>query len=331
VRADRQEHLSKTPAPIDGNSRLMIFSQALDTSRQFDDGASPLASHSETEARGETAAIWSSLLPLDGGNIYVSQDGPHEAPALVLIHGLAASTRWWDALIPLLARSHRVIRIDLLGHGRSAKPASGGYGIPEQGKRVGAALDRLGVKCAIVVGHSTGGSVATALAELRRDQVKALALINSCPCLDADTSPGLLSRLLPVPVVGHLMWRLLTGALTRKAMTNGFARGFEIPQQLVDDVRGVTYNAFTATSRAALDYLEQRSLPDRLAVLGTPLLVMFGEEDRRCRSSSAAGYRAVPGARIELLNGIGHSPMVEDPPRTAALLQVFTASVLSAE
>jgi pimeloyl-ACP methyl ester carboxylesterase len=331
VRVDRQEHFSKTPARIDGKSGLMILPQALDTSRQFDDDASPLSSHSEPHARGDTAAVWSSLLPLDGENIHVSQDGPCEAPALVLIHGLAASTRWWDALVPLLARTHRVIRIDLLGHGKSAKPTGSGYGIPEQGKRFGAALDRLGVKCAIVVGHSTGGSVATALAEQRRDKVKALALINSCPSLDADTSPGLISRLLPVPAIGHLLWRLLTGPLTRKALANGFARGFEIPAQLVEDVRGMTYHAFTATSRGALEYLEQRSLPDRLAVLGTPLLVVFGAEDQRCRSSSAAEYRVVPGARVELLNGAGHSPMVEDPPRTAALLQVFTASVLSAE
>lgn len=275
----------------------MIVPKELDTSRQLDDA--------------ET--------------IYVTQDGPLDAPALVLIHGLAASTRWWDALVPLLARSHHVIRIDMLGHGKSAKPAGGGYAIPEQGKRVGVVLDCLGVKSGIVVGHSTGGSVATALAEQRREQVMALALIDSCPSLDADISPGLLSRLLPVPVIGHVMWRLLTGPLARKALATGFSRGYEIPQQLVDDVRGMSYHAFTATTQAAIDYLEQCSLPDRLAVLGTPLLVLFGEEDQRCPCSSAAKYRAVPGARVELLNGVGHSPMVENPPRTAALLQVFTA------
>jgi pimeloyl-ACP methyl ester carboxylesterase len=100
-------------------------------------------------------------------NVHVRQDGPRDAPVLVLIHGFAGSTRWWDALVPMLARSYRVIRIDLLGHGRSAKPVGGGYEIPEQGARVGAALDRLGVTHAVVVRHSTGGSVATALAEQR--------------------------------------------------------------------------------------------------------------------------------------------------------------------
>jgi pimeloyl-ACP methyl ester carboxylesterase len=85
----------------------------------------------------------------------------------------------------------------------------------------------------------------------------------------------------------------------------------------------MTYHAFTATSRAVDDYLGQRSLPARLAALGEPLLVIFGEEDRRWRSASAADYRAVPGASIQLLPGVGHSPMLEDPPRTAALLLAF--------
>src|SRR6266540_3065186 len=223
--------------------------------------------------RQDADATGTSTLPLDGGNIYVRQDGPRDAPALVLIHGLGSSTRWWDRVVPMLARSYHVIRIDLLGHGRSAKPAGGGYAIPQQGRRVGQALDRLGVKHTIVVGHSTGGAVATALAEQRGDLVTALALI--------------------------------------------------------DDARGVTYHALTAASRATHDYLKQRPLPDRLTALGKPLLVIFGEQDQRWRPSSAGLYRAVAGARVELLPGVGHSPIFEDPPRTAALLLTFISSVLS--
>ncbi|MFC0556794.1 alpha/beta fold hydrolase [Planotetraspora thailandica] len=277
-------------------------------------------------SRQEAEATGNSTLPLNGGSIYVRQDGPRDAPALVLIHGLAGSTHWWDSLAPMLTRSHLVIRIDLLGHGRSAKPAGGGYAIPEQGRRVGEALDRFGVKRALVVGHSTGGSVATALAEQRRDLVTALALIDSGPRMDAFISDGFVGRLLSVPVVGQLLWRFRTDGVVRQGLGTGFSRpGYEIPQQLVDDVRGMTYHALTATDRAVDDYLKQRALPDRLAALGKPLLVIFGKDDRRWRSSSAAEYRAVPGAKVELLSGVGHSPMLEDPPRTAGLLLAFTA------
>jgi len=277
----------------------------------------------------DAEATGNSTLPLDGGNIYVSQDGPRDAPALVLIHGLGASTRWWDRVVPTLATSYRVIRIDLLGHGRSAKPAGGGYAIPQQGRRVGQALDRLGVKHTIVVGHSTGGAVATALAEQRGDLVTALALIDTGPRTDAFISQGLVGRLIEVPVVGQLLWRLRTNGLLRKGMSTAFTPSFQIPQQLVDDARGVTYHALTAASRATHDYLKQRPLPDRLTALGKPLLVIFGEQDQRWRPSSAGLYRAVAGARVELLPGVGHSPIFEDPPRTAALLLTFISSVLS--
>ena len=214
-----------------------------------------------------------STLPLDGGNIYVSQDGPRDAPALVLIHGLGASTRWWDPIVPQLARSYRVIRIDLLGHGRSAKPAGGGYAIPQQAHRVGQALDRLGVEHAILVGHSTGGYVATALAEQRGDLVTALALIDTGPRMDAFISGGPVGKLIDVPVLGQLLWRLRTDSIIRLGLSTAFAPRFKAPQQLVDDTRAMTYHALTAASHASDDYLKQRPLPDRLTPLRKLLLV----------------------------------------------------------
>ncbi|RKT88642.1 Pimeloyl-ACP methyl ester carboxylesterase [Saccharopolyspora antimicrobica] len=255
-------------------------------------------------------------IQLDDGDIHVLDDGEPDAPALLLIHGSGASARSWDALVPLLTGSHRVIRIDLLGHGRSGKPDDRSYDTSEQARRVGAALDGLGVAGAVVVGHSSGGLAATALAELRPDLVAALALINTGPSLNAFSATGF--------AIEPAQWAELTDEQIRQFMKPAFSRaGFEIPQQLVADVRAMTFHTFTATMRAGTDYLAQRSLPDRLAPLGKPLLVLFGEDDQRWRSSSAAEYRAVPGAVVELLPGLGHSPLLEDPPRTAASLLPF--------
>lgn len=103
------------------------------------------------------------MVHLPDGDIHVVTGGAPNTRALVLLHGLAGSTVWWDPVMPAL-RNMYVVRIDLLGHGKSDKPDSG-YGMAEQARRVGAVLDRLGVRQAIVVGHSTGGYVATSLAE----------------------------------------------------------------------------------------------------------------------------------------------------------------------
>ncbi|MBL1081073.1 alpha/beta fold hydrolase [Streptomyces actinomycinicus] len=266
---------------------------------------------------GGAGATGRTTLSLDDGDIHVSQDGPRDAPALLLIHGTASSARSWDPMVPLLTGSHHVIRIDLLGHGRSAKPADRSYTLPDQARRAGAALDRLGVEHAVIVGHSSGGVVATALSEQRPGLVTALALINTGPGLDASIAPQ-------SGASGPAQWPPADEQLRLFAST-GFSRpGYRFPEELLDDARCMTHHTFTATTQGTRAYLGQRALPDRLRAVGKPLLVLFGEDDRRWRSSSAADYRSVPGATVELLPGLGHSPILEDPPRTAAPLLAFT-------
>jgi pimeloyl-ACP methyl ester carboxylesterase len=262
---------------------------------------------------------------LDDGDMHVVEDGRPGAPGLLLIHGTAASTAWWDQVIPQLAGDCRVIRVDMAGHGRSSAPA-GGYDIPAQARRAGAVLDRLGAGQVTVIGHSTGGYVATALAGQRPGLVSALALIHTAPDLDAVMDQGLLGRLLLAPLPGRLLWRLRTEVTIRKALASAFTRPIDIPGTIIEATMGMTHRALAATSRASDDYLKQQTLPGRLAALGLPVLVIVGADDKRWRSTSAAAYRAVPGARLELLPGVGHTPMMEDPRTTSTLLLDFAAA-----
>jgi pimeloyl-ACP methyl ester carboxylesterase len=262
---------------------------------------------------------------LDDGDMHVVADGRPGAPAVLLIHGTAGSTAWWDPVVPALAGTCRVIRADLLGHGKSSSPA-GGYDIPAHARRVGAALDRLGAGRVTAIGHSTGCMVATALAGQRPGKVAALALIDMGPSLDAATPESPLVRLLLARFPGRLLWRLRTGATIRKALGSAFTRPVDIPEAIIEAARGMTHRALAGTARGSADYMRQQSLPGRLAALGVPVLVIFGTEDARYPSSSAAAYRAVPGARVELLPGVGHTPMMEDPQATGTLLLEFAAA-----
>jgi pimeloyl-ACP methyl ester carboxylesterase len=227
-------------------------------------------------------------------------------------------------VIPSLADIYHVIRADLIGHGRSSPAA--GYDVPAQAHRAGAVLDSLGVNRVTAVGHSSGGMVATALAEQRPGKVGALALINTGATPDAKIPDPPLARLLTAPLAGRLLWRVKTEATIRKSARTGFTRPVDIPDALVAHLQGMTYQSFTATMNGYWDYISQRSIPDRIAALGLPVLVIFGADDQRWRSSSAAGYRGVPGARVELLPGVGHTPIMEDPQATAALLLDFAAT-----
>ncbi|MFE0650389.1 alpha/beta fold hydrolase [Streptomyces sp. NPDC059534] len=262
-----------------------------------------------------------------GDDIHIVEEGPPGAPTVVLLHGLAGSTAWWEPVLPALRDLH-VVRVDLLGHGTSAKPVDG-YGMPEQARRVGAVLDRLGVRRATVVGHSTGGAVATSLAEQRRDLVAAVALIDTGPRMDAFRGDSLAGRLMTTPVVGELLWRLRTDRLIRDAASTAFTREVRTPDRMIADIRGMTYRSLTATDEASTAYLEERPIPDRLAGLGLPTLVVFGAEDRRWQPSCVQEYRRVPHARIEVLDGVGHTPMFEDPGTTGVLLHGFALDTAS--
>jgi pimeloyl-ACP methyl ester carboxylesterase len=276
--------------------------------------------HDHPHVTNDAEAIEEATLLVDDGNVYVCQEGPRDAPALLLIHGSGSSAGSWDLLAPLLTTSRRVIRIDLLGHGRSDKPPSVDYAIPAQGRRVAATLDQLGIGSAIVVGHSSGGYVATSLAEQRPEVVTALALINTGQRIEALIAT-------PEGAIEPSQWPHLTDDQLRRAASTAFTLpGYQPPKQLLDDLRSMTYPTLITTMRASSSYIQQEPLPDRLAPLGKPLLVICGEDDRRWRASFAADYYAVPGAHVEMLSGLGHSPLLEDPPRAATPLLAFIAS-----
>jgi pimeloyl-ACP methyl ester carboxylesterase len=289
------------------------------------------------------------FVDLGDARVHVLQNGAADAPVLLLVHGLGGSTAWWNPVVPCLADAYRVIRVDLPGHGlsagsvgsavaagsaRSARSAGkdAAFTIPAHAEHVGEVLDRLNVsRVTVAVGHSSGGSVVVELARQRPELLSALALIGTGPDPAADTSDSLLSHLLFARVPGALLWQVFNEAIVRKSLSTAFARPVApIPEALVEGARGMSHRALAATARGSVGYLRERTLPDRLAELGKPLLVVVGAEDARWRSSSAEDYRVVTGARVVVLPGIGHTPMYEDPQMTCDLLLEFAAAAARA-
>ena len=275
---------------------------------------------SDRETKAAKADV-GRIVDLPGGDVQVREDGPRGAPDVVLLHGFACSIRWWDGVVPALARDHHVIRFDLLGHGGSEKPREG-YGMESQARRIGAALDRMGVRRATFVGHSMGGTVATALTQLRRPLVESLVIVDSSPGTHDGDLP-FTARLGFVPVLGEAIRRVVPDAMISDGLESAFAPGYEVPDQFVDDFRDMTYTSYDDSAAASRDYHEAGGLAERLADDRVPLLVIFGAEDQLIDAESAKDFRAVPGARVVVLEGAGHSPHVEKPAATARLIRSF--------
>lgn len=256
--------------------------------------------------------------------MHVVQDGPRQAPPLLLIHGSGASGASWGPVVGELAGHHHVIRVDLPGCGQS--PPAPSYDVPEQAGRVAVLLDDLGLRHVTLVGHSSGGYIATALAEQRPDLVGSLALISTGPSLDALLPQPFILRALLAPPLGPLLWLRRSDAMIRKGINATTARPVDIPDDAVADLKNITYRAFRKVLRRNAAYVAERSMPKRLADLNVPVLVIFGAADPRYQPSSAYQYDAVPNARVEMLPGVGHVPILEAPETTTELLLGFAAT-----
>ena len=155
----------------------------------------------------DVTADGGQILELSRGAVQVTDSGEPdtETPGqpIVLLHCYACSLHWFDAIEPLLAERHRVIRVDLLGFGGSEKPESG-YEIPAQAAVVAEAMNQLGVQGALVAGNSMGGAVTTSLAEQASQLVDRAVVIDTAPNT-SDYGDGLpfLARLSYVPVLGE--------------------------------------------------------------------------------------------------------------------------------
>jgi pimeloyl-ACP methyl ester carboxylesterase len=272
------------------------------------------------------------LVDTSNGTLQVLEEGNPEGSPIVLIHGYTASMNWFEELGPLLGRTHRVIRVDLLGHGGSEKPAAG-YEIQNQAKAIAEALAKLDVSNATVVGHSLGGTVATAIAEQSPDLATRVVILDQAPNDEHEEDLGFAASLGYAPVIGPAMQRMVQIApdsMVQGQYDIGFApgfnlaSGFEDPDQVVDDLREMTYTSFVDIVDAESEYSDTRSLDDRISAIEVPLLVIFGAEDQIYDAElSIEPYRDIEGVQTEILEGVGHSPNVEDPERTAALIQAF--------
>ena len=260
------------------------------------------------------------IMQLEGGDLFYKDEGDRDDPPIVLLHGFAASQRWWDRVAPALERRGlRVIRFDLLGHGRSEKPRDG-YAPDEQARRVAMALAKLRVRRAAVVGHSMGGTVASALAQQKPGLVRRVAVIGTAP-RDGFSELPFTGRLATWPVVGQLARRFAPDQVIKAGLNSAFAEGIDVPDAFVEDLDGMTFSAYDKSAKESRDSVEEEPNSERINESGRRLLVIFGTKDEIVDPDAADAWaKDVPGARVVKLRGAGHSPLWERPREVTNLL-----------
>jgi pimeloyl-ACP methyl ester carboxylesterase len=254
-----------------------------------------------------------------------------EGPAILLIHGMAGSSRTWREVLPLLARDHTVIAPDLLGHGESAKPV-GDYSLGAFASGLRDFLGVLGIERVTVVGQSLGGGVAMQLAYQHPEVCERLVLVGSGG-LGREVSWILRTLTLPgadllMPILFPTFARDLGNQVSRFL----HRKGWRAPH-LAETWRAYTSltesdnrDAFVRTLRGVIDTRGQSvSARDRLYLAAAlPTMIVWGDEDDIIPVTHAyEAHEAIPHSRLEIFTGAGHFVHVQEPQRFAELLIDF--------
>ncbi len=236
-------------------------------------------------------------------------------PAIVMVHGLGSRAEHWLPVARLLAARHRVVLVDLPGHGESAMPAP--FSLERATQALDRALDRTSREPVVLMGHSLGGLVAAAEACEHPGRVRALVLIETA---------------------------------LRPQVTGQERR--ELLGELDSDYRGVLRGAYLAFGRdsaqgealyrqvAAMDPTVVKpwirlactaDLSRRVARLQVPLLVVLAQRswppgEPWVETAAILGYGSVPRVRGARVDSCGHYVMLDRPAELARLVERFAAA-----
>jgi pimeloyl-ACP methyl ester carboxylesterase len=252
-------------------------------------------------------------------------------PVLLLVHGMGGAKENWAEVIEPLARKHTVIAPDLPGHGSSAA-AGGDYSVGGLAAGLRDLLATLGHERATLVGHSLGGGIAMQFAYQFPEMVERLVLVSSGG-LGPEVSLVLRAAALPgadtfIAATAATVGRV--GAAIARGLS---AVGLRPSADLAEVLRGyasfadpIRRTAFLATVRAVIGTGGQRvDATDRLYLAeAVPTMILWGADDRIIPAGHGEdAHERIPDSRLEILDGIGHLPMVEAPLRFVLALEKF--------
>jgi len=262
-----------------------------------------------------------------------------EGPALLLIHGIGDCSDTWRNIIPDLARDHRVIAPDLLGHGRSDKPRAD-YSVAAYANGMRDLLSVLEVDRCTVIGHSLGGGVAMQFAYQYPERCERLVLVATGgvshevhPALRLAATPAAdlflpLLRLSPARFIGMSGVRLL------EVLKTDLGRDAEHLLRMFESLPDATARrAFVRTIRAVVDWRGQAiTMLDRCYLTrGMPTLLIWGAHDAVLPlHHGEIAHAAMPSSQLHVFPDAGHFPHHSDPARFLAVLHEFLATTAPA-
>lgn len=255
---------------------------------------------------------------------YLRNSEPTGGDTIVMVHGFGANKDNWTRLADQLTDDFNVFAIDLPGHGDSSKPLDIGYSLEQQTERLAEILQALSIGNVHMMGNSMGGAITALYAARYPNRIKTAVLFDPAGIFEYESElvelvlegdnplipskPGDLERLMDFALEQKpfVPWPILE-VMEEKAIANR-----EVNEVIFAAIRDSGYES---------------AFRSRIALIRDPVLVVWGKQDRVINYRNGDLFvAAIPDARLELMDGIGHAPMIEAPERSAELFRAFTGS-----
>ena len=268
---------------------------------------------------------------MPGLTVHLRDEGSHDAPVLVLLHGSNSSLHTWQPWVDRLKDRYRIVRFDFPAHGLTGPDPHNDYSTVASAHIVAAVADRLGLHRFILAGNSMGGGIAARFAVMYPGRLDGLILV------DAGGKPSTGKRDIPLafrvadtPVLRDVV----AGVTPRWLVANGVMGAVSVKSVMSDTVidRYWELLRYPGNREATLVRFRQgygSVMPAELARTVTPTLILWGREDRFIPVASAAYFaHALPHSRTIIYDHVGHLPMEETPDRSAADVAAFIGGLV---
>jgi len=253
-------------------------------------------------------------------DVHYRDQGPANAPVLVLLHGTAASLHTWDAWTHELQGRFRIIRMDLPGFGLTGPNSSEDYSIEAYTSFLNQFLNALDIDSCYLGGNSLGGNIAWAYAVAYPQQVRKLVLLDASgyPFPD-DYSPPLGFRMAMIPIISYVARGCTPRFLFGRSLRNVYYNDSLITDSLIDRYYNLARRP--GNRRAFVQRVQQidrTAQPVGLGTLPMPTLIQWGEQDTWVPLEHGHRFDAdIPYSKLIVYPQCGHLPMEDVPQKSA--------------
>ena len=289
------------------------------------------------EMRAKYGAPPSQFVTIGGGvKVHLRDEGPRDAPAIILLHGSNADLHTWEPWVQALKGKYRMIRFDQIGHGLTGPDSKEDYSTANFVADIGEVADKLGLKTFILGGNSMGGKHALAYAIAHPERLTGLVLVDGSggPMLkierkgeDKKDSGNIGFRIARMPGVNLLAEQITPRSLIAQSLEQSVSVKSVASEATID--RYWELLRYPGNRRATLKRFSQPYDPlkaEDIAKVQTPTLILWGEEDRIIPVEAGQWLaKTLPAGELHIYPRIGHLPHEEAPAATLADLEPWLA------